>query len=65
FKLICSSGGERMIPQCVASSVKHGGGSVIIWSCLAGSKVGELYMRGADTLRQNVNSKVTKLRIQK
>lgn len=38
------------VPQCVASTVKHGGGSVMVWGCFAGYRVGDLY-RG--TLNQN------------
>uniref|UniRef100_A0A3Q4GZM6 Uncharacterized protein n=1 Tax=Neolamprologus brichardi TaxID=32507 RepID=A0A3Q4GZM6_NEOBR len=34
--------GERMVPQCVASTVQHGGGSVTFWSCFAGSRVVDL-----------------------
>uniref|UniRef100_A0A672IYI2 Transposase Tc1-like domain-containing protein n=1 Tax=Salarias fasciatus TaxID=181472 RepID=A0A672IYI2_SALFA len=44
--------GERMLPQCVASTVKHGGGSVMIWGCFAGSRVGDLF-RVRGTLNQN------------
>lgn len=42
--------GERMVPQCVTSTVRHGGGSVMVWGCLAGSRVGDL-SRGTGTLR--------------
>uniref|UniRef100_A0A1A7WMT2 Uncharacterized protein n=1 Tax=Iconisemion striatum TaxID=60296 RepID=A0A1A7WMT2_9TELE len=41
-----------MVPQCVASTVKHGGGSVMVWGCFAGSRVGDLY-RVRGTLNQN------------
>lgn len=34
--------GERMINQCVIPTVKHGGGSVSVWGCFAGDKVGDL-----------------------
>lgn len=44
--------GERMVPQCVTSTVKHGGGSVMVWGCFAGSRVGDLY-RVRGTLNQN------------
>ncbi|KAL6468385.1 hypothetical protein MHYP_G00240620 [Metynnis hypsauchen] len=44
--------GRRMVPQCVTSTVKHGGRSVMVWGCSAGSRVGDLYgVRG--TLNQN------------
>lgn len=34
--------GERMIEQAIVPTVKHGGGSVIVWGCFAGEKVGDL-----------------------
>ena len=43
--------GERMVLQCVTPTVKHGGGSVMIWGSFAGSRDGDLH-RVTDTLNQ-------------
>lgn len=34
--------GERVSDQCIVPTVKHGGGSVMIWRCFAGTSVGDL-----------------------
>ena len=44
--------GERMVPRCVTPTVKHGGGSVMVWGSFAGSRVGDLH-RVSGTLNQN------------
>uniref|UniRef100_A0A1A8N175 Transposable element Tcb1 transposase n=2 Tax=Nothobranchius pienaari TaxID=704102 RepID=A0A1A8N175_9TELE len=44
--------GERMVPQCVTSTVKYGGGSVMVWGIFAVSRVGSLY-RVKGPLNQN------------
>ena len=31
-------------PQCIVSTVTHGGGSVTVWSCFTEKAVGELYI---------------------
>uniref|UniRef100_A0A0E9V6U1 Uncharacterized protein n=1 Tax=Anguilla anguilla TaxID=7936 RepID=A0A0E9V6U1_ANGAN len=40
-----------MVPQCVTPTVKHGGGSAMVWGSFAGSKVGDLH-RMTGTLNQ-------------
>ena len=30
---------ERMIDQCIIQTVKHSGGSVMVWGCFVGDKV--------------------------
>ena len=34
--------GECFNPDCIVSTVKHGGGSVIVWGCFGNNKVGDL-----------------------
>jgi len=36
------SAGERASNQCVVSSVKHGGGSVMVWGCFGNNSLGDL-----------------------
>lgn len=33
---------ERVSDQCVASSIKHGGGSVMVWGCFGNNSLGDL-----------------------
>lgn len=37
-----SSASEKMMPACVVPTVKHGGGSIIVWECFSAAGVGEL-----------------------
>lgn len=36
--------GEEFNPQCVVPTVKHGGGSVMVWGCMTDSGVGEMFV---------------------
>ena len=44
--------GERMISTCVVSTVKHGGGGVMVWRCLSGDTASDLF-RIQGTLNQH------------
>ena len=54
--------GEEYKDKCVVSSVKHGGGSVMVWSCMSASGTGELQLiegtmnatRYCDILKQSI-----------
>ena len=35
--------GEWMISACMVSTVKHGGGGVMVWGCFAGDTVSDLF----------------------
>ncbi|CAG9565363.1 unnamed protein product [Danaus chrysippus] len=36
--------GEEYNPECVVPTVKHGGGSIMIWGCMAADGVGEMVL---------------------
>lgn len=34
--------GEAYLPECITPTVKHGGGSIMIWGCMTSQGVGEV-----------------------
>lgn len=36
--------GEAYSPECIIPTVKHGGGSIMIWGCMTSQGVGEVYV---------------------
>ena len=41
--LVRHTAGERMISACVVSTLKHGGRGVMVWGCVAGDTVSDLF----------------------
>lgn len=36
--------GEAFLPECISPTVKHGGGSIMIWGCMTAQGVGEIHL---------------------
>ncbi|KAF2886384.1 hypothetical protein ILUMI_19789, partial [Ignelater luminosus] len=45
--------GERISDECVVGTVKHGGGSLLVWDCFGNNKTGDLH-RIAGTLNKKI-----------
>ncbi|CAI9560693.1 unnamed protein product, partial [Staurois parvus] len=43
FKTVWHHKGEEYKEKCMVPTVKHGGGSVLLWGCMSAAGVGELY----------------------
>ncbi len=43
FKTVWRRKGEEYKEKCMVPTVKHGGGSVLMWGCMSAAGVGELY----------------------
>ncbi len=43
FKTVWHRKGEEYKEKCMVPTVKHGGGSVLMWGCMSAAGVGELY----------------------
>ncbi len=43
FKTVWSRKGEEYKEKCMVPTVKHGGGSVLMWGCMSAAGVGELH----------------------
>ncbi len=43
FKTVWRRKGEEYKEKCMVPTVKHGGGSVLMWGCMSAAVVGELY----------------------
>ncbi len=41
-KLVWRQPGEEYKDKCVLSTVKHGGGSIMVWDCMSAASTGEL-----------------------
>ncbi len=60
FKRVWQQPGEVYKDKCVLSTVKHGGGSVMVWDCMSSASTGELLQLIEGTMNANMYRDILK-----